>query len=409
MDTCPSRRAWLSGLGRAGPAPMLAARRTAVLLCAAVAALLMTAGEAAAHPPGSTALVLDVRPDGVSGAVHLPEDQLELAWKPEDGPLAAYLADRLTVRGPNGIWQETFGAPTATTVNAEPAISVPFRLRPPGEPDTSDLTVAADVILREVLTHDVHLYLGRTGGTLDEPRLRPAGTFNHHTGSLTVSGPDGGFAATLLAGTAHVLEGFDHLLFLAMLLLPAPAIGRSLEVVTAFTVGHSLTLAGVTLGGWQFDTRWVEVVIALSVAASAVHAWRPRVRGGEVPLAAGFGLVHGMAFAGLLRDLGGGPDPLTLLAFNLGVELAQLLVVALVLPSLLVLAKGRHYARVRQAAAAAGLAFALTWAAERAIGWTNPLQPVVDVLTAHPAIVAVALAALAVADLFRRTAIWRTS
>ncbi|XRQ08621.1 HupE/UreJ family protein [Actinomadura welshii] len=396
----------LAGGRTATSRPML--RRIALVLCAAFAALLMTAGPAAAHPPGATALVLDVRPDGVTGAVYLPSDQLELAWRPGDAPLAAYLAERMTVQGPDGAWQESFGAPAETVVNAEPALKVPFRLRPPGDAGTGELTVAADIILREVLTHDVHLYIGGTGGELDESQLRLAGTFNYHTGSLDVSGEESGFRATVAAGTAHVLEGFDHLLFLAMLLLPAPLIARSLKVVTAFTVGHSLSLAAVTLGGWQFNAQWVEVVIALSVAASAAHAWRPRIRGGEVPLAAGFGLVHGMAFAGLLRDLGGEPDPLTLLAFNLGVELAQLLVVALVLPSLLVLSRGPRYERIRQAAAAAGMVFALSWAVERATGWGNPLRPVLDFLTAHPVTVAVALGALAATDLFRRNISWRT-
>jgi hypothetical protein len=147
-----------------------------------------------------------------------------------------------------------------------------------------------------------------------------------------------------------VLEGADHLLFLVTLLLVAPLVavagrwrrregvvptlGRVLRVVTAFTAGHSLTLIACALGRVSVPSAPVEVLIAASVGVAALHAVRPLAREGEVLVAGAFGLVHGLAFADILTDLGleGSTSLLALLAFNGGVELAQLATVGLLFP-----------------------------------------------------------------------------
>jgi hypothetical protein len=170
-----------------------------------------------------------------------------------------------------------------------------------------------------------------------------------------------------------------------------------LAVVTAFTVGHSLTLVASALGWVTAPSVPVEVLIAVSVGVAAVHALRPLARRGEVLVAGGFGLVHGLAFAGILTDLGleGTTSVPALLAFNVGVELAQLLTVALVFPSLYVLSRTRWYARVRVTGALVALVAATTWAADR-LGWfADPLAGVEETLVAHPWWVVAALAVLA--------------
>jgi hypothetical protein len=179
------------------------------------------------------------------------------------------------------------------------------------------------------------------------------------------------------------IAGAPYLLFLLMLLLPAPLLVRNrrwargddlrrqtrriVHVVTAFAVGHSLTLALGALGLVSVPTRLVEGLIAASILVSGVHALRPVVRGGEVAIAVGFGLMHGLAFAGVLGELGLGRSSLVteLLGFNLGIELTQLLVVALVMPSLLVLARSRAYPAVRTGLATVGIVLACGWLAER--------------------------------------------
>jgi HupE / UreJ protein len=171
-----------------------------------------------------------------------------------------------------------------------------------------------------------------------------------------------------------------------------------LRVVTAFTVGHSLTLIASALGWVAVPGAPVEVLIAASVGVAAVHAMRPLARRGEVLIAGGFGLVHGLAFAGILTDLGleGSTSLLALLAFNVGVELAQLVTVALLFPSLYLASRTRWYGALRLAGAAVALAAALGWALDRLGVLANPLAGLEDAAIGHPWRVVAGLAAGAV-------------
>ena len=171
-------------------------------------------------------------------------------------------------------------------------------------------------------------------------------------------------------------------------------------MVTAFAVGHSITLALGALGWVSLPDRLVESGIALSVLVSAVHALRPLVRRGEVYIGAGFGLLHGLAFAALLGELNLSRSGLvtTLFGFNLGIELTQLLVVALVVPSLLLLSTTSLYPAFRTSAAAIGAALAAGWLAQRTGTLpNNPLEPIGNLLIDHPLLLAAGLAALALA------------
>lgn len=140
-------------------------------------------------------------------------------------------------------------------------------------------------------------------------------------------------------GIEHILLGIDHLLFVFALLLIVNNMRRLLWTITAFTIAHSLTLAGATLGFVHVPQQPVEAVIALSIlflAMEIVHAkrGRPGVAARWPWLVAFiFGLLHGFGFAGALAEVGLPQQaiPLALVFFNLGVELGQLLFVATVL------------------------------------------------------------------------------
>jgi hypothetical protein len=170
-----------------------------------------------------------------------------------------------------------------------------------------------------------------------------------------------------------------------------------LAVVTAFTAGHSLTLAAAAPGWVSVPAGPVEVAIAVSVGVAAVHAVRPLARRGEVLLAAGFGLVHGLAFAGILTDLGGATSLPALLAFNVGVELAQLLTVALVFPSLYLASRTRWYPALRLVGAAVALVAATGWALDRLGVLADPLAGVEGAVVGSPWWVVDGVALVAVA------------
>ena len=161
-------------------------------------------------------------------------------------------------------------------------------------------------------------------------------------------------------GVWHIWTGFDHVLFLLSLLLtavlmrpravllrprapprrwqPADGFRASLidvvKVVTAFTLAHSITLSLAALGVVSLPSRWVESAIALSVVLAALNNVWPVVYGKRWVIAFAFGLIHGFGFASVLSDLGLPRESLlvALAAFNLGVELGQLVIVGIFLP-----------------------------------------------------------------------------
>lgn len=142
----------------------------------------------------------------------------------------------------------------------------------------------------------------------------------------------------LVLGVEHIFTGPDHLLFVFGLVLLARTARRVLGTVTAFTVGHSVTLSLAVLGVTAVSSRAVEVAIAASVLALAIELAREDQESGAMRrhpwgMAFVFGLLHGLGFAGALREAGlpGGEVPLALGAFNAGIELGQVTFVVAVL------------------------------------------------------------------------------
>ena len=187
-------------------------------------------------------------------------------------------------------------------------------------------------------------------------------------------------------GVWHIWIGFDHILFLLALLLPAvvvrqahdwqavgafkPAFWVVLKIVTAFTLAHSITLTLATLGVISLPSRLVEATIAASVVIAALNNVVPLVRERRWVVAFVFGLIHGFGFASVLTDLGLPQDALVLalVGFNLGVEAGQLAIVAVVLPLAFVLRHTMLYRRVVLLGGSIGIAIvAGIWLAERAL------------------------------------------
>jgi len=199
-------------------------------------------------------------------------------------------------------------------------------------------------------------------------------------------------------GVWHIWIGFDHILFLLSLLLPAVLVWRKpdgprrglawgraadwrpvpnaaqalwgvLRIVTAFTLAHSITLTLATLGVVSLPTRMVEATIAASVVVAALNNVFPLFTGRRWTVAFGFGLVHGFGFASVLADLGlpQGALALALVGFNLGVEAGQLAIVAVFLPLAYALRRTVLYRQgVRIAGSLSIAALAGVWFAERA-------------------------------------------
>lgn len=192
------------------------------------------------------------------------------------------------------------------------------------------------------------------------------------------------FSDYLRQGVWHIVIGYDHILFLITLLLPVvlvrskaqwkPVIRlrrvviETLKIVTAFTLAHSVTLGLAATGLVNLPSRWVEIAIAITVVAAALNNLFHWYRGPTGWLAFGFGLIHGFGFAAVLGELGlpQSARVLSLLAFNVGVEVGQMLIVIILLPLLFWLRCSPQYPRwVLGAGSVGATALGLIWILER--------------------------------------------
>lgn len=188
-------------------------------------------------------------------------------------------------------------------------------------------------------------------------------------------------------GVWHIWSGFDHILFLVALLLPAvlkreanrwagverfrSAFVNVFKIVTAFTVAHSLTLSLSALDIVRLPTRFVESVIAASVALAALNNLWPWFRNKSWLVAFSFGLIHGFGFANVLAELqlAKGAMALALVGFNVGVELGQLAIVLVFLPLAFDLRRSWFYRTITLKYGSAVVALvAIGWMVERLFG-----------------------------------------
>lgn len=385
-------------------------------------------GHAAAH----SFVLLDMQDDGVGVELELPLLELELALKhplqgsPGDviptygAEFASYIAAHVAPAAPDGRpWRVSEPELGMGRENDVAYLDAHLRMTPPVGAPVERFTFHYDVITNQVLGHMALVAIRsdwRRGVFANHPEVVGVIRFLHEAIPIDRSAGSewSGFRGIVGLGVKHIADGTDHLLFVFMLLLPAPLLAAGsrwgafagarrtssnlAQIVTAFTVGHSLTLAAGAVGWLRLPSRLVEIAIAVSIFVSAVHAFRPIFPGRERWVAAGFGLVHGLAFATVIGELGLGARrmALAIFGFNVGIELMQLAVVALATPWLVVLARTRFYPGVRTAGSLCGAAAALGWLVQRAFGWPNPLGPWVDAAARHAGWLLASLATAAI-------------
>ncbi len=178
------------------------------------------------------------------------------------------------------------------------------------------------------------------------------------------------------AGMAHLFGGADHIVFLFVLILPAIAMAGNpkqavrgvLLAATGFTVAHAITLTAATLQVLRPRSDVIEVLVAMSIIITAADNIRPFLPAPRAVVAAFFGLIHGFGFATALGGLSltAGGMATALLGFNLGIEIAQVVIIAAMMPALYVLRAGSVLV---WAGSAAAIVIGCYWAGLRVIGW----------------------------------------
>jgi hydrogenase/urease accessory protein HupE len=265
---------------------------------------------AAAHAVGLSQGRYESTPDGLEA--ELTFTRAELAASAQGAPLDAWVSERLLVEGCVPLRHALEPAERdGVTVRAS------WRCAAPGRAVLHlNFLEALPAGHRHLAANQVFSAQQRELELTVEPRAR--------------------FGEVVRLGIEHILSGWDHLLFLFGMVLVASRFRAVLKVVTAFTVAHSLTLAAAVLGVLAPSPRIIEPLIALSIAYVGIENLVVKNLDGRWKVAFLFGLLHGFGFAGGLVDIGAAPSqlPTVLLGFNVGVELGQLGVLAVLLPTL---------------------------------------------------------------------------
>ena len=326
--------------------------------------LLAIASPGHAHDPGLSALTVELQ-DGQVG-IHLVVARREiepLVAMDTDGDgvvTAGELAmarPRLETLGASAIVLEGERAtPAIPDVGLElddsDALHIRLALTTPA---SGPLRVNVPLIARLALGHRQYVQVRDDSGRLAAEHIlqADASTFLIARDGGAPAGRERSFRAFFLLGVEHIATGFDHLLFLLALFIVAPGLRSAAGIITSFTAAHSVTLALATFGVVRLAPAIVEPLIAGSVLYVGLENLCGRRLAPRWMLTFAFGLVHGLGFATVLRDLGvglSGNSAVPMLAFNLGVEAGQLALAALLLPLIWkVRTRPRVFARVATA------------------------------------------------------------
>ncbi len=399
----------------------------AVAVVVAAALLGLWPMPAAAHTTEQPYLYVFVEPERIDGRVELAigdvatvlgvdlsgsDQQIEETLRANRDQLVAYLADHLQLGGDGDPLTLSFGdvdlfreAPgsLAFAVVQFDADSAP--LEPP-----ATLDVTFDPFFTEVPGRDgLLLHRGgyEAGEFVADKEVLVTFTDDSRTQSVDLGarGAGANIGSSITLGIDHIKTGPDHILFVLALLLPSVlvyrrgwhpiagfggALWRVLKIATFFTLAHSITftMAGM---GWlpTPPAKVVESIIALSIAATALHNIRPIAPNREWSLSFIFGLFHGMGFASLVSelDVSRTSQLLSLLGRNIGIEIGQVAVICLLFPALFMLRRTPIYPALLTTFSLALTALALLWTVERIweidLGTDGLVDQAVSVPTAY--------------------------
>jgi hypothetical protein len=365
------------------------------------------------HPIPNSMVILTIHQKHISGEIQLPLGELQSAIgmgvNDNSERLIERLGDTLRLYFLKHIHPKSFeGKPWAVKLGVMKVIEakspltgeykeliVDFMMTPPQNYDLRNFYFDYDVILHQVASHKILISIKQDwqqGIVAEDGSLHQVGVIELDipTGKIPifqVSLQQGsawqGLKSMVSLGISHIKEGIDHILFILTLLLPAmlwvenkrwghfagskQSFYSLLKITTAFTVGHSLTLLLGTIKWLNFPTKPIEVLIAVTILISAFHAFRPLYPKKEIFVAGGFGLIHGLAFAETLTNLQLSTKQmiLSILGFNVGIELMQIMIILLAFPILILLSKTNYYTLMRQIGAILMMILATAWMVER--------------------------------------------
>lgn len=414
-------------------------RRSLRLFVGAVVALLATlvalpgtgTPTAQAHTGTQSYVYLEIYDDAIFGRVEYPigdlnrllgydiaeddVDQALLDIEAERASIENYTATHLSlfpVDGQRGDWTFTYGDMGTLEASNGGYATLDFEIDQRFDPTPRTFQMSYDGIIEADPQRDAFLIIETDfgSGTFNNE----AGTFLRFTSDSTVQTVDldessfwKGVSGTIGLGVEHIEIGTDHILFVLALVMPSAlvftrrnddrghwepsasftsSLWRVIKIATMFTIAHSITLA---IGGFEIidlSPRLVESVIAISIAIAALHNIHPIWPNKEWAMAFAFGLFHGFGFAGLLSELGltRSNRLVSLLGFNIGVEIGQVAIILMVFPILYLLRRTRAFLAIMYFSSIVLALVALAWASERIFDYDTDINSIVDPVLRWP-------------------------
>lgn len=369
---------------------------------------LSAATETMAHAPDHSYLYFRIYKDAMGGRVEMTTKDINRALKlniPIDGvdediiaphlqDIYNYIENRVAISSDLGVYKIRFTEPTFLSLTKmEDYVKFNFELDNVTEVP-KELDVDYNILFDDYEKHRGMLvveYNWKAGIMDNEALISNIFTPTDRKQSLNLEDASlwKGFVALVKLGIWHIWIGLDHILFIIALILPAVVIRREegpkkyvwdpepefkpaflyiIKIVTFFTIAHSITLALASLQIVSLPSNIVESIIAISIALAALHNITPIFKGKEWVVAFAFGLFHGFGFASVLGDKGLNGDfiVLSLLGFNVGVELGQLAIIVLAFPILFILRKTTFYKYVLKYGSVLLIIISIYWFIERA-------------------------------------------
>ncbi|TBN04426.1 HupE/UreJ family protein [Hyunsoonleella flava] len=313
--------------------------------------------------------------------------------------IQAYLLSHSNFSSETGNHKVIFGEVGMFEFNLGDFVQLHFQLENT-EKVPDELQVTYDAVFEKDNTHRGYLiteYNWRAGVINEERNI----TLDFAPGSATDTmdlnkySVWNGFYAMIKQGVWHIWIGLDHILFLLALILPSVVRRKSssifgwepvmtfksaflyiIKVVTFFTIAHTITLTLASLEIVMLPSRLVESIIAFSIGLAAYHNIKPIFKMRDWIIAFIFGLFHGFGFASVLSDLGltGEFLTLSLLGFNVGVEIGQLVIIAAIFPILYFIRKRNFYPKLLVFLSGLLIIISLYWCIERVFDINLPLD-----------------------------------
>jgi len=393
-----------------------------LLYCAA-----LTPGICLAHQSPNTNMLLDVNTKMVAVELQIPIPELALSFKRNisESPativeqygdqlkdyLKAHIHAYINKDNPWDVEIVSMNMDKGTQVLSGPPfweLRVHLNLLPNKNEDTRKFILDYDVVMHEVINHTTLVSVRNdweNGVITDNPV--EVGVISRDMQTMTIKPFEinlkkgsswKGFTGMFRLGMEHIKNGTDHLLFIITLLLPACllvsnkkwtvyggmkySIFRLLKIITAFTIGHSITLLIGALGLVKIPVQFIEIIIAVSILVSAIHAITPLFYGKEIFIALGFGFIHGLAFSQTLQNLHlvSMDLALSVLGFNLGIEAMQVAVIAATIPWFIIMSQTRYFRIVKNVFASLVSMAAIGWILQRVTGNGNLVSDATDKL-----------------------------